>query len=73
MDAKTGQVLYEQNAHTEWPPASTTKIMTALVALERAPLDTWITISGPVAHFREERSSGSRSMRGFACETSCMP
>jgi serine-type D-Ala-D-Ala carboxypeptidase (penicillin-binding protein 5/6) len=53
MDAKTGQVLYERNAHTEWPPASTTKIMTALVALERAPLDTWVTISAPVAHFRE--------------------
>jgi serine-type D-Ala-D-Ala carboxypeptidase (penicillin-binding protein 5/6) len=53
MDAKTGQVLYERNAYLAWPPASTTKIMTALVALDRAPLDRLITISPAVAHFRE--------------------
>ena len=53
MDAKTGQVLYDRNGHLEWPPASTTKIMTALVALERTPLDTLVTISAPVARFRE--------------------
>lgn len=53
MDAKTGQILYDRNAHLVWPPASTTKIMTALVALERTPLDTPITISSTAAHFRE--------------------
>lgn len=53
VDAGTGQVLYDRNANLPWPPASTTKIMTALVALERARLDTPIEVSRPVARFRE--------------------
>lgn len=40
MEMKTGQVLYEKNADMKWSPASTTKIMTALVAIENAELDT---------------------------------
>jgi D-alanyl-D-alanine carboxypeptidase len=39
MDMKTGQVLYEKNADMRWKPASTTKIMTALVALEQGSLE----------------------------------
>jgi len=53
MDARTGQVLYDRNAHLTWSPASTTKIMTALVALDRTPLDALITISPAAAHFPE--------------------
>lgn len=53
MDAGTGQVLYDRNAHLLWPPASTTKIMTALVALDQMPLDARITITPEVARFRE--------------------
>ena len=53
MDARSGQILYGRDPHLEWPPASTTKIMTALVALERARLDTPIEISPEVARFRE--------------------
>ncbi len=34
MDAKTGSVLYESNTDIRLRPASTTKIATALVALE---------------------------------------
>lgn len=34
IDAQTGNVLYEKNAEKKMYPASTTKIMTALVALE---------------------------------------
>ncbi len=52
MDARTGQILYSRNAHLIWPPASTTKIMTALVALQAAPLDTRIEISPQAARFR---------------------
>lgn len=40
VEMETGQVLYEKNADMHWSPASTTKIMTALVALERGDLDT---------------------------------
>lgn len=34
MDAKTGRVLYEQNADAALPPASVTKIMTLLLVME---------------------------------------
>ncbi|MDH4362095.1 MAG: D-alanyl-D-alanine carboxypeptidase [Nitrospirota bacterium] len=36
MDMKSGQVLLQKNATQRLPPASLTKIMTALVALEKA-------------------------------------
>ncbi len=35
VDAKTGQVLYEKNADDKLPPASITKIMTMLIAVEK--------------------------------------
>lgn len=34
IEAKTGRILYEKNAHKQLEPASTTKIMTALITLE---------------------------------------
>lgn len=34
VDAETGQVLYEQDADVKWYPASVTKVMTLLLALE---------------------------------------
>lgn len=37
MDAETGRVLYEKNPDVKLPPASTTKVMTAIIALERLP------------------------------------
>lgn len=49
MDAKTGIVLYEKNAEQIVPMASTTKIMTALVAIKYGNLDKKITISSKAA------------------------
>jgi len=46
MERTTGQVLWSKNPHQLWPPASTTKILTALVALEKGKLDDVITV-GP--------------------------
>ena len=43
IEAKTGRVLYERNAHEPLPMASTTKIMTALVALENGNLNEPVT------------------------------
>ena len=43
IEAKTGRVLYESNAHEPLPMASTTKIMTALVALENGNLNEMVT------------------------------
>ncbi len=34
MDAATGKILYEQNAHEKLPPASVTKVMTMLLIME---------------------------------------
>ena len=43
IEAETGRVLYENNAHEALPMASTTKIMTALVALENGSLQDNVT------------------------------
>ena len=44
MDADTGAVLFEHNADERLPMASTTKIMTALVALGEGSLDRTYTV-----------------------------
>lgn len=49
FDADTGLVLYAKDENVELPQASCTKIMTALIALERMPLDHVIT-AGADAH-----------------------
>ena len=45
MEASTGRVLYQKNAFEKMPMASTTKIMTALVAIENSNLDDRVTVS----------------------------
>ena len=49
IDAETGALLFGQNENLMLAMASTTKVMTALLALEGAPLDTPVT-AGPNAH-----------------------
>ncbi len=44
MEAQTGQVLYEKNAYSTHSMASTTKIMTALIALEQGNLTDTVTV-----------------------------
>ncbi len=44
IEAESGRVLYEQHAHTRMPMASTTKIMTALVVLERCDLTETVCV-----------------------------
>ena len=48
LDARNGTLLLSHDAETERPMASTTKIMTALLALENAELDELVT-TGPNA------------------------
>ncbi len=45
MDVLTGKVLYEKNAHSPFEPASTTKIMTAILALEKGNLSDIVVTS----------------------------
>ncbi|HEY0754613.1 MAG TPA: D-alanyl-D-alanine carboxypeptidase family protein [Ktedonobacteraceae bacterium] len=44
VEAGTSSILYEKNAETPFPMASTTKIMTALIALQAGKLNQVITI-----------------------------
>ncbi|MBE5828717.1 MAG: D-alanyl-D-alanine carboxypeptidase [Butyrivibrio sp.] len=45
IDSGTGTILYSKNIHEELFPASTTKIMTCLLAVENASLSDTITFS----------------------------
>lgn len=45
MEAETGVVLYGKNMHAQLYPASTTKMMTALVAIENCALSERMTMS----------------------------
>lgn len=50
MDSKTKRVLFEKNAYTIVPMASTTKIVTALVALKYGDLEKKVVISDKAAN-----------------------
>lgn len=49
LDGTSGQILYEKNIHKQRPPASTTKIMTALLAIEGTQLEQIAKISPKAA------------------------
>ncbi|MBD0330737.1 MAG: D-alanyl-D-alanine carboxypeptidase, partial [Thermoleophilia bacterium] len=63
VDARTGRVLYARAPHRRLPVASTTKIMTALLAVERLRPQRRVTILPKVARvqpFREGLRPGER-------------
>lgn len=45
MDAKTGEILYAKNAYEKRYPASTTKLMTAILTMENCKLTDVATVS----------------------------
>lgn len=45
IDSTTGQILYEHNAYEKTYPASTTKLMTAILTLENCNLSDSVTIN----------------------------
>lgn len=49
IDERTGEVLWEKNADERRSAASTTKMMTAILALEREEMDDTITVGEEVA------------------------
>ena len=50
MEAETGVVLYSKNIHDKHFPASTTKILTTLIAIEECSLDEMVTFSYKATH-----------------------
>ena len=53
MDYDTGEILYEKNMDIQLYPASTTKIMTAILAIENGNLDDIVTIDQEVVSLTE--------------------
>lgn len=49
MDAGSGRILYEKNGNEKRPMASTTKIMTCILALEYGNLDDYVEVSSYAA------------------------
>ena len=45
LDQTTGRILFSKNAYEQLPMASTTKIMTAILAIESGRLDETVTVS----------------------------
>lgn len=59
MDADTGTVLWGQNIHNEYFPASITKVMTALLVIENCKLDETVTFSHNAVFNVESGSSNA--------------
>lgn len=59
MDADSGAVLYGKNIHETYAPASITKVLTALIILEKASLDDVITYSQNAVYNVEANSSSA--------------
>ena len=50
IDGSTGKILFAKNPHLKIPPASTTKLVTAMVVLDNLPLDAKVKISKTAAN-----------------------
>lgn len=61
MEANTGTILYAKNIHQKSYPASTTKILTTLIAAETADMNDTVTFSNE-AVFSIERGSSNMGM-----------
>lgn len=57
IDAKTGKILYEKNSRARRAPASTTKIMTTIIALENGNLADTVKVGKRA----KERAAGESS------------
>lgn len=64
MDAKTGVVLYAKGKDTATPPASVTKIMTCLLALEKGDLNAQVTMTGTATRYATDGSSNLYTQAG---------
>ncbi len=57
MDFNSGTILYSKNIHEELYPASTTKMMTALLTIENTSMDEIVTFSHDAIHNVDSDSS----------------
>lgn len=59
MDMESGTVLYGKGSHTAFPPASITKILTALLVIENCEMDEIVTFSNDAVNNVEAGSSNA--------------
>lgn len=59
IEAESGNIIFEKNAHERKGPASTTKIMTALVALEKGDPEDIVKI--------DARAVGTEGSSAYLC------
>ncbi len=73
VDAK-GQILFCKNPHLRLPPASTTKLMTALLALEKLPAWKKIPVSRRAANATPSRAglTAGADYRAIDLVTACL-
>ncbi len=64
LDADRGKVIYSKSPSVTRPPASTVKVLTALVVLEHLSLNSWVRVS-PRAARRERVNIASRAGEHF--------
>ena len=57
IDAGTQKIIYAKSPHSRRPPASTTKVMTALVVLEKVSLDTVVRIPSWVGSIEPSKAN----------------
>ncbi len=55
MNAQTGEILYARQAYQRLPPASTTKVLTTLIALEKLDLNAKVAVSPSAAGVEPSR------------------
>lgn len=71
MEASTGTVLYEKNSHEQSYPASITKIMTSLLAVENSSMDEKVTFSQDSV-YKTEGSGISRDVDEVMTMEECL-
>ncbi len=59
MDANSGAILYGKNIHTQYFPASITKLLTALIIIENCDLNDMVTFSENAVYNVEEGSTSA--------------
>ena len=72
MDAKTGKILLSLNPQVFIPPASTLKVMTALVVVEHLKMDDKVSVS-PYAAAAPASKIGIKPGRPTRCRSCSTP
>jgi len=69
MEASTGRMLFAKNPNLKLPPASTTKLVTAMVVLDRANMSDMVTISEEAANVPSLKETRLRAGETLTVET----